>query len=59
MSDGDASGMCPPHHWEVTSIRIDGVSYYHHCCKKCNAEKDVVFSASGATRWISRKPQAK
>ncbi len=59
MADSEVSELCPPHHWEVTSIRIEGVSYYHHRCKKCRAEKDIIFSATGATRWISRKPAVK
>jgi len=45
---------CPPHHWEVTSIRIEGVCHYHHRCKKCEVEKDVPLSASTPTKWVSR-----
>ena len=59
MADDELGSLCPPHHWEVTMIRIEGMSYYHHCCKKCRAEKDICYTATGATRWVSRKPAAK
>jgi hypothetical protein len=58
MPERDLSSLCPPHHWEVTLVRIDGISYYHHCCKKCRTEKDISHTAAGATRWVSRKPNA-
>lgn len=50
---------CPPHHWEVTSVRIDGVCHYHHRCIKCQAEKDVPLSASSTNKWVSRHSRAK
>lgn len=58
MSDAEQS-LCPPHHWEVTSIRIDGVSHYHHRCLKCHAEKDVPLSACATAKWVSRSSKAK
>jgi len=51
--------VCPPHHWEVTSVRIEGVCHYHHHCIKCQAEKDVPLSASTASKWVSRHSKAK
>ena len=36
-----AAPACPPHRWEVTSLRRDGALYYHHRCLRCAAEKDV------------------
>jgi hypothetical protein len=51
--------LCPPHHWEVTSVRIEGVCHYHHHCVKCNAEKDVPLSATGSNKWVSRSSKNK
>jgi hypothetical protein len=51
--------LCPPHYWEVTSVRIDGVCHYHHRCKKCSAEKDVPSTSAGVSRWASRNPKNK
>jgi len=50
---------CPPHYWEVTSVRIEGVCHYHHRCVKCQAEKDVPLSASSSNKWVSRHSKAK
>jgi hypothetical protein len=59
MTDGAAQAVCPPHYWEVTSVRIDGVSHYHHKCQRCAAEKDVPLSATTGSKWISRNPKTK
>ncbi len=59
MADQLETAVCPPHHWEVTSVRIEGVSHYHHRCVRCAAEKDVPLSATTGSKWISRNPKAK
>lgn len=59
MSETAESLACPPHYWEVTSVRIDGVCHYHHRCVRCNAEKNVPLSATGGNKWISRNPKPK
>ena len=46
MADQVELTVCPPHYWEVTSVRIEGVSHYHHRCVRCEAEKDVPLSAT-------------
>jgi hypothetical protein len=51
--------LCPPHHWEVTSVRIDGICHYHHACMKCGAQKDVPLSATSSNKWVSRSSKAK
>lgn len=51
--------LCPPHYWEVSCVRIDGVCHYHHRCKKCSEEKDVLSSSTGASRWTSRNSKNK
>ena len=59
MIEIESRCCCPPHHWEVTSVRIDSVSYYHHRCKKCQTEKDIPLTASGTTKWSSRRSDHK
>jgi hypothetical protein len=59
MSDVKEPILCPPHYWEVTSIRIEGISHYHHFCIKCQAEKDIPFTATSSAKWVSRSPKAK
>ena len=59
MSETPDPTLCPPHYWEVTSVRIEGVCHYHHHCVKCNAEKDVPLSATGSNKWVSRNPRVK
>jgi hypothetical protein len=59
MPPADDLCLCPPHHWEVTAIRIEGVCHYHHRCIKCQAEKDVPLSASTPTKWVSRHSRTK
>jgi len=59
MPEGNQAQLCPPHHWEVTSIRIDGVSHYHHRCVRCEAQKDIPFSATGTSKWVSRNSKEK
>jgi hypothetical protein len=59
MPESNQSSLCPPHYWEVTSTKIDGVSHYHHHCVKCAAEKDVPFNAAGTSKWVSRSSKLK
>jgi len=59
MPQNPEPSLCPPHYWEVTSIRIDGVCHYHHRCVKCHAEKDVPLTATGSSKWVSRNPKNK
>jgi hypothetical protein len=35
------AGICPPHHWTVTVVRIGEGTYYHHACVRCDAQKDL------------------
>lgn len=46
-------GVCPPHHWVITSVRVDGLSLFHHRCVKCMAEKDLPVTASSVNPWSS------
>ena len=42
MSDrSSVTPACPPHHWEITTVRMDGSAFYHHHCLRCEAQKDV------------------
>lgn len=40
-----AGALCPPHHWEVTVVRQEGIGYYHHRCLRCGTEKDQPINA--------------
>jgi hypothetical protein len=44
-------GACPPHHWQVTSRRIERTLYYHHRCVECAAEKDVPGGRTPLARY--------
>ncbi len=59
MPEAKLATLCPPHYWEVTSIRIDGVSHYRHRCIKCEALKDIPFTAAGNSKWVSRNSKEK
>ncbi len=59
MSEVMQSPLCPPHYWEVTSVRIEGVSHYHHRCVKCSEEKDIPLSATNSAKWVSRNSKTK
>lgn len=52
--------LCPPHHWEVTTVRMDGTAFHHHRCLRCDAQKDIPIGIAGpATPWrISGKKTA-
>jgi hypothetical protein len=43
--------VCPPHHWEVTSIELDGWPHDHHRCLRCGAEKDRPTNDSPSMYW--------
>ena len=50
---------CPPHHWEITTVRADGSAHYHHLCRRCAAQKDVPIStAVQAKPWRLSKSAA-
>lgn len=52
MTKTAENGVCPPHHWEITTVRIDNTAYYHHRCVRCEAQKDVpAFAPAGPTPW--------
>ena len=49
---------CPPHHWQVTSRRIDRTLYYHHHCLECGADKDVPVGRTAISRFTWARPRA-
>ena len=57
----DSKPLCPPHHWEITTVRSEGIAFYHHACLRCGAMKDVpLTSAQQPNTWRLRgsKPAA-
>jgi hypothetical protein len=46
-----ARSVCPPHHWEVTPVWLDGWPYDHHRCMRCGAEKDRPTNDSASMYW--------
>jgi hypothetical protein len=56
----DAPKLCPPHHWEVTTVRADNTAFHHHRCIRCEAQKDVPIGITGnAGPWrINNKKAA-
>ncbi|MCL4460069.1 MAG: hypothetical protein M1136_02645 [Chloroflexi bacterium] len=59
MPERNPTDLCPPHYWEITSIRIDGICYYHHYCLKCHMEKDIPLAATASGRWVTRETKSK
>ena len=51
MNENVATG-CPPHHWEITLVRLQAGLHDHYRCVRCSAEKNVLRRQ--ATAW-SRK----
>ena len=47
------ANQCPPHHWEVTLLRLENGLNDHYRCVRCAAEKDVL---RGQVSSWSRKP---
>ena len=43
--------LCPPHHWEVTSVDVDGWPHDHHRCLRCGAEKYRPTGESASLYW--------
>ncbi|HEY3082686.1 MAG TPA: hypothetical protein VGM69_22595 [Chloroflexota bacterium] len=43
--------ICPPHHWEITSIDVDGWPHDHHLCLRCGAEKNRPTGDSASMYW--------
>jgi hypothetical protein len=52
MTDENAAIECPPHHWEITLVRLAAGLHDHYQCVRCSAEKDIPRGHS--TAW-SRK----
>ena len=48
-------GQCPPHHWQLTALEIDGVIHDHHKCMRCGAQKDLP-AGSYPTMFTERRP---
>jgi len=42
MTSENAAGECPPHHWEITLLRLDKGLHDHYRCVRCAAEKDIL-----------------
>jgi hypothetical protein len=52
MTDQLAAGQCPPHHWEITLVRLEGGLHDHYKCQRCEMEKDV--ARGQVTSWTRR-----
>jgi hypothetical protein len=52
MTNENAAIECPPHHWEITLVRLAAGLHDHYRCVRCSAEKDILRGQ--ATSW-SRK----
>jgi hypothetical protein len=46
-----ADAMCPPHHWQVTFMQLEGVPFQHHQCIRCGAQKDAPAPESPSMFW--------
>jgi hypothetical protein len=53
MTNESGPAECPPHHWEITLVRLSGGLHDRHSCRRCGAEKDV--PRESGTNW-SRRP---
>ena len=53
MTDDSAASECPPHHWEITLVRLENGLNDHYSCVRCGGEKDV--PRGQPTAW-TRKP---
>ena len=53
MANENVATECPPHHWEVTLLRLENGLNDHYRCVRCAAEKDVL---RGQVSSWSRKP---
>jgi hypothetical protein len=51
MTDAPATTACPPHLWDVTTIRIENAFYYHHVCKRCGTLKDTPVAVATNKAW--------
>lgn len=52
--------VCPPHHWEVSMVHIEGNRYDHYYCLRCGAQKDVPFAGFQApNKWRSNASKKK
>jgi hypothetical protein len=43
--------LCPPHHWEVTPVQVDGWPHDHHRCLRCGVEKCRPTGESASIYW--------
>jgi hypothetical protein len=42
MTTENAAPECPPHHWQITLLRLAAGLHDHYCCVRCGSEKDVL-----------------
>jgi hypothetical protein len=50
---------CPPHHWRISEVMIDGMPHDHHECVRCGAQKDRQTLDSPSMFWErAAKPEA-
>jgi hypothetical protein len=52
MTDERAATECPPHHWEITLVRLAAGLHDHYQCVRCSAEKDILRGPP--TSWSRR-----
>jgi hypothetical protein len=48
MTNETAATACPPHHWEVTLLRLSAGLHDHYRCLRCAAEKSVPRPQAGS-----------
>jgi hypothetical protein len=53
VTNDSAASECPPHHWEITLVRLETGLNDHYSCVRCGTEKDV--QREQPTAW-TRKP---
>ena len=52
MTNETAAAGCPPHHWEITLVRLEAGLHDHYSCVRCGAEKDILRGP--VTAWTRK-----
>jgi hypothetical protein len=52
MTSERPAGECPPHHWDVSLVRLAAGLCDHYRCVRCGAQKDI--PRGRATAWSHR-----
>ena len=52
MTEQNAATECPPHHWEITLVRLQAGLHDHYQCVRCAAQKDILRGQP--TAWSRR-----